>query len=260
MIAIVCALFLVICYGVEGWIFTSSSKSRTYGSITGERFNSVAVSSTMTVDPVTSFKYMGDMPANYDDFDIEKSQYNLNVGKSLEVIRRQLPMVFAVSDLDFSIFAEQVQVVDENQHKILMPKNIYSAAVKSLRMAAAFSSMYPSMNVKKIEYISEEKTIQCLVDVVLPDSVRIKTGQAVWEGMFYFGLDSQGLIVSHVFDRTIRTKTPLKINANSYPWLRAGASWTSDLLSGSHAPQPGRLVSAINIDEVVLEILSCSKV
>ena len=79
------------------------------------------------------------------------------------------------------------------------------------------------MNVKKIEYVEDCRTIQCLVDVVLPDTVRID-GQSTWEGMFYFGLDRNGLIETHIFDRKITNYMGKPIVSNSgmnYPWLQA---------------------------------------
>ena len=162
--------------------------------------------------PVTTFYHLGDTDSaesgDYiDDYDLKKKRdFNLNVGKALEVIRRELPMVFAVSNLDFSIFSNSI-TVNDGKNSIGMTKSLYTAAVKSLRMASAISSMYPSMNVKKIEYLEDSRTIQCLVEVVLPDSVRVD-GQAVWEGMFYFGLDPAGLINSHIFDRKISNFRP----------------------------------------------------
>ena len=191
--------------------------------------------------------HLGDSPEQQpsdDDVWNKKRQanYNLNVGRALEALRRELPMVFAASNLDFSVFAGQILVIDQRQNQVVMHKNLYMTAVKSLRMAAAISSMYPSMNVKKIEYIEAEKTIQCLVDVVLPDTVRID-GQAVWEGMFYFGLDSEGLINSHRLDRRVSTKGPQPLNTQLYPWLRAMPSWSPDLVS-IPVPERGALVRA----------------
>jgi hypothetical protein len=162
--------------------------------------------------PVATFYHLGDSDGDVstdyvDDYDTKKKQnFNLNVGKALEVLRRELPMVFAVSNLDFSVFSNSI-TVNDGKNSIGMTKSLYTAAVKSLRMASAISSMYPSMNVKKIEYLEDSRTIQCLVDVVLPDSVRVD-GQAVWEGMFYFGLDATGLINSHIFDRKITNFKP----------------------------------------------------
>lgn len=183
----------------------------------------------------TIFNHLGDYnPQNSrDETDKRKNDaYNLNVGKALEVLRRELPFVFVLSNLDYSIFAPMITVADGNNNKMVMPISIYSGAVKSLKIAASFSSMYPSMNVKKIEYIEDSATIQCLVDVVLPDSVRVE-GQAVWEGMFYFGLDNSGLISSHIFDRKISNLKPTPVIATGqFPWIQKRSSWQADLLTG----------------------------
>jgi hypothetical protein len=112
------------------------------------------------------------------------------------------------------------------------------------------------MNVKKIEYVEDCRTIQCLVDVVLPDSVRID-GQAVWQGMFYFGVDSEGLIESHIFDRKVsnfRPQNPVVATA-SMPWLRSAPAWSTDLLGGVSRPQRGGLVSACAEEEAAVETL-----
>jgi hypothetical protein len=148
----------------------------------------------------------------------KKASFNMNVGKAMETLRNQLPFVFASSNLDFSIFAEQMTVTDQRSNRAVMPKSIYVGAVKSLRMAGQLSTLFPSMNLKKIEYIEDNGFIQCLVDVVLPEAVRVD-GQAVWEGMFYFGLNEEGLIDSHVFDRQITSFTPAA-QISKMPWLR----------------------------------------
>lgn len=150
----------------------------------------------------------------------EKADYEMNVGRALEVLRRQLPYIFAINNLDFSIFAQQIMLTDEKQNRFMMQKNLYTAAVRSLRVASAISmSLSPSMNVRKIQYIEEDMTIECLVDVVLPDAIRVD-GQSMWEGMFFFGLNSQGKICSHTFDRKIETRTPQRmLNTASYPWI-----------------------------------------
>ena len=51
--------------------------------------------------------------------------------------------------------------------------------------------------------------------------------------MFYFGLDDEGLINTHIFDRKINTMKPAQqLNTKSYPWLRtAGPSWNPDLIA-----------------------------
>ncbi len=181
------------------------------------------------------------------------SEYVLNVGKALEVLRRELPVVFVVQNLDFSIFSSQITVTNGNQNKLVMSKSLYTAAVRSMQMASAFSSIYPSMNVRKIEYVDDVKTIQCLVDVVLPDSVRVD-GQAVWEGMFYFGLNDEGLIQTHIFDRKISNFKPQLTSVQSMPWLRRQPAWSADLLS-SHAINTNNInpkvdFSVVNIDDI----------
>lgn len=187
--------------------------TRAYQSFGGQNWGNDLQDFECTVlGPVATFCHLGDpsddVSGDYvDDYDSRKKQnFNLNVGKALEVLRRELPMVFAVSNLDFSIFSNSI-TVNDGKNSIGMTKSLYTAAVKSLRMASAISSMYPSMNVKKIEYLEDSRTIQCLVDVVLPDSVRVD-GQAVWEGMFYFGLDPTGLINTHIFDRKVSNFKP----------------------------------------------------
>ena len=207
-----------------------------------------------TISSHTIFPHLGDEFARHDAFidDYEerkkRQNFNANVGKALEVLRRELPMVFAVSNLDFTIFAHSITVVDGNGHSMLMPLNFYMTAVKSLRVAATLSAMYPSINVRKIEYLEDCRTIQCLVDVVLPDSVRID-GQAVWQGMFYFGLDSDGFVDSHTFDRKIsnfRPQNKISVGSGQMPWLRGNsAGWTADLLGGGAVSRPnGGLVAA----------------
>ena len=169
----------------------------------------------------------------------------------METLRNQLPYVFSSSNLDFTIFAEQITVTDHRSNRAAMPKSIYVAAVKSLRMAGALSTLFPSMNVKKIEFIEENGFIQCLVDVVLPDNVRVD-GQAVWEGMFYFGLNEEGLIDSHVFDRQITNFTP-QAQISKMPWLRS--SVTADFASVAQ----GRLVYNCDDDDIVewTDLLVC---
>ena len=186
--------------------------ARSFQAVGGQKWDTDFQGFECTVlGPVATFNHLGDTDDSngdyVDDYDKRKKQdFNLNVGKALEVLRRELPMVFAVSNLDFSIFSNSI-TVNDGKNSIGMTKSLYTAAVKSLRMASAISSMYPSMNVKKIEYLEDSRTIQCLVDVVLPDSVRVD-GQAVWEGMFYFGLDPTGLINTHIFDRKVSNFKP----------------------------------------------------
>ena len=158
-------------------------------------------------------------------------EYNLNKGRALETLRRELPLVFFTKNLDFSIFAQEI-LVNDGKNRFAMPHNVYITVVKSLKLASTFSTMYPSMNVRKVEYLEDCSTIQCLVDVVLPDSIRID-GASVWEGMFYFGLNSRGLISSHTFDRKISNKTPSRVNSKSFPWLSSQPQWSPELLVGA---------------------------
>ena len=271
IIAIIVLIIIVLINNING-LNTCNKRATSSGRISGERWFSSSMNSDnndsndfegynnckiLSVSPLpsssssssssslqdiissqfipTSFSHIGDInDINNNDNSInsKKANFYLNVGKALDTIRRELPMVFATSNLDFSIFANSITVTDGNQNKIAMSRALYAAAIKSVQMASAFSSIYPSMNLKKIEYIEDCTTIQCLVDVVLPDSVRVD-GSAVWEGVFYFGLDSEGLISTHVFDRKISTLRPSSpISASSMPWLRAGPQWSQDLLTG----------------------------
>ena len=127
------------------------------------------------VESTGVLQHLGNMGTEpRDDYEAKKkANFNLNAGRALEVIRRQLPMVFMVSDLDFSVFAQQITVSDGNNNRLVLQRQLYAGIVKSLRLASSFSFVYPSMTVKKIEYVSSCTTIQCLVDVVLPDSIRI---------------------------------------------------------------------------------------
>lgn len=217
---------------------TSAYKFQRSASIGFEQWDSFAgLQGCKVVGPMipTSMNHFGDIPEfKPDDFDKDRKMlFNLNVGRAQEILRRELPYIFAKSNLDFSIFSNYITVSDGHSNKMVMPKNMYSTAVKSLNVAASFSSTYPIMNVKKIEYIEDCSSIQCLVDVVLPDMIRIE-GQAIWEGMFYFGLDESGLICSHVFDRKISNLRPSLLTPSStqFPWLRPKALWSTDLLAG----------------------------
>lgn len=174
-----------------------------------------------------------DLNSSIDEDDIAaRNSYDLNKGKALEALRRQLPLVFFASNLDFSIFAPEI-VVNDGKNRFAMPYNVYTTVVKSLKLASSFSTMYPSMNVRKIEYLEDCSTIQCLVDVVLPDSIRID-GASSWEGMFYFGLDSKGLISSHTFDKKISGKTPNRnFNTKAFPWIQNKQQWSPELLAGA---------------------------
>jgi hypothetical protein len=143
------------------------------------------------------------------------SEYILNVGKALDVLVRELPLVFAVQNLDFSILSSQITVINENQHSLVLSKEVYVTAIRGIQMASTISSTYPSVRVRKIEYIEDIKTIQCLVDIApssnqLVSTVTHNTRQdaPLWEGMFYFGLNKEGLIETHIFDRKISKFNP----------------------------------------------------
>ena len=146
---------------------------------------------------------------------INNNEYILNVGKALDVLVRELPLVFAVQNLDFSIFSSQITVVVENQRTLLLSKEVYVTAIRGIQMASVLSSTYPSVRLRKIEYIEDIRTIQCLVDV-LPSSNQLTSivtnniGQhtPLWQGMFYFGLNKEGLIETHIFDRKISNLKP----------------------------------------------------
>jgi hypothetical protein len=174
--------FSVLVFGYhvpQNRIFHSLSSTVVGGSFGGDRWTDLEATKLKIIGPVAVFHHMGSMvdspPSQTDvEGEIKKAKFNLNVGKALDILHKQLPLVFYLSNLDFSIFANQISVADSNQNKIVMQKNLYVAAVRSLKVAATISSMYPSMNVRKIEYIDDIRTIQCLVNVVLPDSVRVE--------------------------------------------------------------------------------------
>lgn len=143
------------------------------------------------------------------------SEYILNVGKALDVLIRELPLLFAVQNLDFSIISSQITVVNENKHTLVLSKEVYVTAIRGIQMASTISSTYPSVRVRKIEYIEDIKTIQCLVGILpssnqLMSTVTHTTAQEdpLWEGMFYFGLNKEGLIETHIFDRKISNLKP----------------------------------------------------
>jgi len=227
---------------------------KNYGFITAQKWDDFESIQCKVLGPITMFPHLGDGFSN-DNGTPFNAEYNLNVGKAMDTLRRELPICFYTSNLDFSIFANYITLVDGYQNKMSVSKTIYSAAIRSLRVASAISSIYPSMNVRKIEYIEQSRTIQCLVDVVLPDTVRID-GQSVWEGMFYFGIDQNGLIDTHVFDRKVSNMKPSPLKAYTYPWIRSSPSWTPELLRGgflSPVPQPSFAVENKNDERFVGE-------
>lgn len=143
------------------------------------------------------------------------TEYILNVGKALDVLIRELPLVFALDNFDFSILSSPITVINENKRTLVLSKEVYITAIRGIQMASTLSSTYPSIRVRKIEYIEDIKTIQCLVDIApssnqLISNVNNNTAHehTLWEGMFYFGLDKEGLIETHIFDRKISNLEP----------------------------------------------------
>jgi len=251
LILLICLLASVNSFRTKLPLVRRTGTTKTNAKIGGQDWGEMGDLECKVLGPVTVLNHLGDYHP-YDESSPVNNEYNANVGKALETLRRELPMVFYTASLDFSIFAPQVTVVDNRQNKMTLKKSIYSAAIKSMRMASALSSVYPSMNVKKIEYLEECRTIQCLVDVVLPDSVEIE-GRSCWDGIFYFGLDNDGYIETHIFDNKLTNFKPSpKKAASAYPWLDQDVKWSPDLIGGvvkpTPAPVPG-YVSAVVVEE-----------
>lgn len=77
--------------------------------------------------------------------------------------------------------------------------------------------------------------------------------QAVWAGMFYFGLNDEGFISSHVFDRKISKKTPQPLEARLYPWITAAPSWEPELIAAAPVgcfSQEKSFIPLINKDNI----------
>ena len=129
------------------------------------------------------------------------NEYRLNIGKAIDILHRELPFMFILKNPNFNIFSSQIMLVN-NEKKLTISKYIYIALIKSLQTIASFSTNKPEINVRKIEYIEDTKTIQCLVDIVLPKIIQMD-GENKWEGYFYFGVNKKGLIKTHIFDRKI---------------------------------------------------------
>jgi len=170
--------------------------------------------------PTTSHQKLSSVPTHQNNHNTE---YTLNVGKALDVLVRELPLLFAVKNLDFSIFSSQITVVNGNQpHSLVVSKTAYIGAIRAIQMASAVSSNYPLVRLRKIEYIEDIRTIQCLVDVVSSSNQLISTvthntrqDTPLWEGMFYFELNKEGLIETHIFDRKISNFTPEEEEKNN---------------------------------------------
>lgn len=250
MIAAVIVILAVTTAQVTGWLVHTplNREAKRYGVISGQRWSEDFEGFNCKVmGPVATLQHVGDYQeyVHHDDPDAKQRQeYHVNLGKAIDTLRRQLPHVFVHADLDFSIFAPQITVTDTRQNKFAMQKSLYMAAVKSLRMASSFSSIYPSMDVRKIEYLEEVSAIHCLVSVILPDAVKVD-GQSVWEGSFFFGLDKSGFINAHTFDRKVNNFRSDRIPVSSYPWLQQSTpQWTEDIFV-SPVPKRG-LVTSFN--------------
>ena len=180
--------------------------------------------------PTTSHQKLYAVPMHHTNtnnnniHDKHNNEYTLNVGKALDVLTRELPLLFAVKNLDFTILSSQITVVNGNQpHSLVVSKTAYIGAIRAIQMASTVSSNYPSIHLRKIEYIEDIKTIQCLVDVAFSPNHFISTvinnteqqDTPLWEGMFYFGLNKQGLIETHIFDRKISNLKPAEGGNNN---------------------------------------------
>lgn len=172
--------------------------------------------------PPSHQKLLSTTPNNQND-NQSNTEYTLNVGKALDVLTRELPLLFAVKNLDFSILSSQITVVNGNQpHSLVVSKTAYIGAIRAIQMASTVSSNYPSIHLRKIEYIEDIRTIQCLVDVAFSPNHLVSTvthhneqHTPVWEGMFYFGLNKDGLIDTHIFDRKISNLEPAEGGNNN---------------------------------------------
>ncbi len=150
------------------------------------------------------------------------SECMVNIGNAIDVLHRELPFIFVLKNLNFNIFSPQIMVVN-NEKKINISKQIYISLIKSLQTFASFSRNNPGINVRKIEYIEDTRTIQCLVDIVLPKLMKTDDKNK-WEGYFYFGVNEKGLIKTHIFDRKI-TKLDMKLNnVNPSHWLYSNSN------------------------------------
>jgi hypothetical protein len=145
------------------------------------------------------------------------SEYMVNIGNAIDVLHRELPFIFIMKTPSFDIFSSQIMVVS-NTKKISVPKKVYIASIKLLQTIASFSINRPEINVRKIEYIEDTKTIQCLVDIVLPKIIK-SNWENKWEGYFYFGVNEKGIIKTHIFDRKISNLDVKHINVNPHHWL-----------------------------------------
>ena len=57
--------------------------------------------------------------------------------KHLDVLVRELPLLFAVKNLDFSILSSQITVINGNQpHSLVVSKEVYITAIRAIQMAS----------------------------------------------------------------------------------------------------------------------------
>lgn len=148
--------------------------------------------------------------------EIENNEYILNVGTVLDVLHRELPLIFVLENINFNIFSQQINVINSKK-MISMSKPMYISSIKFIQTISSLSPMRSEINVRKIEYIEDMRTIQCLVEIITP---RLAS-ENKWEGMFYFGLDERGLIYSHTFDRKISNlNEKMVLPIEKIPWLK----------------------------------------
>jgi hypothetical protein len=247
MIASFSIVQIILLFTLSSGLLQTNKIVKRYGSIGGQRWGDFDGFDCEVLGPVATMSHLGDHNPRleHDPDSKAKMEFKLNLGKAIDTLQRQLPLVFMSSDLDFSIFAHHITVTDTRQNKFAMQKSLYMAGVKSLRMASSFSSIYPSMDLRKVEYIEECSAIHCLVSVVLPDAVKVD-GQAAWEGSFFFGVDETGLINAHTFDRKITNLRPNPLTASSYPWLKADTQWADEFITAP-APKRGLVTSFTEI-------------
>ena len=223
------------------------------------KFKLSSMSVRKGVATATSFPHLGDGDGSSDGSFVddvgerEKRAFHKNLGQAINAIQRGLPLVFQdQSGMDFSIFAPVVTVMVDGM-VLPLHKSMYIAGVRSFRVAALFSAAEPSMCLRKVEYLESFRTIQCLVDVLLPHTVPLGDGggrgvggggRTRWKGVFYFGLDKHGLVDSHVVSRVVPPFLPeayagqYATAAASLPWLKVGPTCSADLVAANACAPP----------------------
>ena len=160
--------------------------------------------------------------------EVSRNEYIVNVGNAIDILHRELPFLFVLKNPNFDIFSSQIMLVN-NKQKINISKDMYIASIKSLQTIASFSRNSPKINVRKIEYIEETKTIMCLVDIVLPKLINPHI-ENKWEGYFYFGVNENGLIKTHIFERKISSlDVELTKSKKSLHWLHSNNKYRLNL-------------------------------